>query len=130
MQAEQFRKKYLGEITLRSGKRCFICFPVTVKDMKSIEEEAKKNYHIIMNSSGYSFVKEDELTEQQYIGVMAGQNKYGVRYWEKSNKAKRDATKWLDDYERKYKNEIKDSDDDIKQLQWDVMQIKDKMFRK
>lgn len=124
----EFRRKYLGELTLRNGAHVKFLYPITKADIALVSEQASQDWELAKN--GW-LVQDDNLTKEQYIGVIAGQNKYGTRYWN-TFKARQDARNrkeqqlaidHLNQYQKPVKTPMEDISNNIDELRTEVANL-------
>ena len=80
-----FRKKYLGEVTLKNGEHVKFLFPVSEIDIEKFRFEAETTWKYIQKDpkivQKYQHVFLDDLDLEQFRIVFAGIKKYGDFYW-------------------------------------------------
>ena len=85
MEKALFRKKYLGEVTLKNGEHVKFLFPLTESDVAKYQIEAE-NIFKRMHSFGaevkeYLWAISDDLDVSQFRIVYAAIMVYGKNYW-------------------------------------------------
>lgn len=87
MDKAKFKKKYLGELTLRNGTHVKFLYPITKEQAHTYAIEAQQIYQTIMKyrqiDSKYSWVILDELSLVQFQIVFAAIKVYGEKYWQR-----------------------------------------------
>lgn len=86
MDRTQFRKKYLGEVTLRNGEHVKFLFPVTEQEIARLQTAAEtvwKRMHWKRNPDirGYEWCLMDDLNLSQFRIVFTAIKQYGNNYW-------------------------------------------------
>lgn len=85
MQETLFRKKYLGEVTLKNGEHVKFLYPVSDSEIKMYSIPAKRLWDNIQKHrdylQAYKWVVLDDLTYDQFVMVYVGMKKYGEIYW-------------------------------------------------
>lgn len=80
-----FRKKYLGEVTLKNGEHVKFLFPVPDSNIAQIKFETRKIWQQLHKRKPdiceYEWVIIDDLDLQQFQMVYAGIRLYGKNYW-------------------------------------------------
>lgn len=85
MDTTLFRKKYLGEVTLKNGEHVKFLFPVSDADVEKFRIEAETSWKRIqadpkiVQTNQYIFL--DDLSLDQFRIVFAGVKIYGNFYW-------------------------------------------------
>ena len=85
MDATLFRKKYLGEVTLKNGEHVKFLFPVSEDIFNQTKEEADSVYKRIWKDKKsvyvYAWALIDNLNSTQFHVVYTNIKKYGDNYW-------------------------------------------------
>lgn len=85
MDATLFRKKYLGEVTLKNGEHVKFLFPLTDSNLAQVKIAAQNAWKQLQNRKSnireYEWVFIDNLNLQQFQTVYAGIKIYGKNYW-------------------------------------------------
>lgn len=85
MDATLFRKKYLGEVTLKNGEHVKFLFPVSDSNLLQVKIEVKNLWEQLKkrksNIRDFEWVFIDNLDLQQFQTVYAGIKIYGKNYW-------------------------------------------------
>lgn len=85
MQENLFRKKYLGEVTLKNGEHVKFLYPVTELELEKFSIQAKRLWHNIQTHKdyvkNYKWVLLDDLSYEQFIIAFVAIQKYGENYW-------------------------------------------------
>lgn len=80
-----FRKKYLGEVTLKNGEHVKFLFNVTESDVSKTQIEAENIWRKIQNNKtdirDYYWAIADDLNLSQFRIVYAAVSIYGKNYW-------------------------------------------------
>lgn len=80
-----FRKKYLGEVTLKNGEHVKFLFPLTDSNLAQVKIAAQNAWKQLQNRKSnireYEWVFIDNLNLQQFQTVYAGIKIYGKNYW-------------------------------------------------
>ena len=85
MDKKEFRKKYLGELTLKNGTHVKFLFPVTKEQVCMYQIESKQLYSVIQKynnpNTKYYWVLFDDLSLIQFQIVFTAIKIYGDNYW-------------------------------------------------
>ena len=85
MDTTLFRKKYLGEVTLKNGEHVKFLFPLTDSNLAQVKIAAQNAWKQLQNRKSnireYEWVFIDNLNLQQFQTVYAGIKIYGKNYW-------------------------------------------------
>ena len=85
MDATLFRKKYLGEVTLKNGGHVKFLFPISDSNLSQVKIEVKNLWEQLKkrksNIRDFEWVFIDNLDLQQFQTVYAGIKIYGKNYW-------------------------------------------------
>lgn len=85
MNQTTFRKKYLGEVTLKNGEHVKFLFPITEWDLSQVKIETKNIWLRMKKNKSevceFAWALIDELDLQQFQVVYAATKKYGKNYW-------------------------------------------------
>lgn len=80
-----FRKKYLGEVTLKNGDHVTFCFPLTESDVAKFQIESENIWRRISNNpqsvQEYKWAVYDDMDLSQFRIAYAAIKKYGKGYW-------------------------------------------------
>ena len=80
-----FRKKYLGEVTLKNGQHVKFLFPLTEGDVVKTQIEAETIWQNIHKNNAdvreYAWAIVDDLNLSQFRIVFAAVGLYGKNYW-------------------------------------------------
>lgn len=85
MDKAKFRKKYLGEVTLKNGEHVKFLFPMTESDVATYQIEAENTFKAVETNlfiaGRYQWALMDDLNLSQFRIVFAAIKKYGDKYW-------------------------------------------------
>lgn len=85
MEKALFRKKYLGEVTLKNGQHVKFLFPLTESDVAKGKIEAENIWRRIQSNRAdiqeYKWAVVDDLDMPQFRIVYAAVSIYGKNYW-------------------------------------------------
>ena len=85
MEKALFRKKYLGEVTLKNGEHVKFLFPLTESDIAKAQIEAENIWRRLHNPNAdireYMWAIKDDLNISQFRIVYAAVGIYGKNYW-------------------------------------------------
>ena len=85
MEKVLFRKKYLGEVTLKNGEHVKFLFPVSDSSLSQVKIEAKNIWQKLQtrkyNIRDFEWVFIDNLDLHQFETVYSGIKIYGKNYW-------------------------------------------------
>lgn len=85
MQENLFRKKYLGEVTLKNGEHVKFLFPITESDLDKYQSEYETLYRRIQKNKKhvlhFKWVLADDLSPEQFAIAYTATKKYGEHYW-------------------------------------------------
>ena len=85
MDTTLFRKKYLGEVTLKNGEHVKFLFPISDSNLAQVKIETKNIWQQLQKRKPeireYEWVVMDDLDLQQFQTVYAGIKIYGKHYW-------------------------------------------------
>lgn len=85
MDATLFRKKYLGEVTLKNGEHVKFLFDISDSNLSQVKIEAKNIWQQLQtrksNIRDFEWVFIDNLDLHQFQTVYAGMKIYGKNYW-------------------------------------------------
>ena len=85
MEKALFRKKYLGEVTLKNGEHVKFLFPLTESDVAKYQIEAenifKRMYGFDAEVREYLWAVSDDLDVSQFRIAYAAIMIYGKNYW-------------------------------------------------
>lgn len=80
-----FRKKYLGEVTLKNGQHVKFLFPLTESDVRRAQIESENIWRRLHSVSAdireYAWAIADDLDMPQFRIVYAAIRIYGKNYW-------------------------------------------------
>lgn len=80
-----FRKKYLGEVTLKNGEHVKFLFPLTESDVAKTQIEAENIWRRMCSNRAdiqeYKWAVMDDLNMPQFRIVYAAVAIYGKNYW-------------------------------------------------
>ena len=80
-----FRKKYLGEVTLKNGDHVKFLYPLTESDVARAKISAETTWEYLhkphANFRNYEWALMDDLNLSQFRIVFAAIRKYGENYW-------------------------------------------------
>lgn len=80
-----FRKKYLGEVTLKNGEHVKFCFSITEYEVQQSQIAAEHTWRQIhkpnANFRDFEYALLDDLNLSQFRIVFALVRKYGKNYW-------------------------------------------------
>lgn len=80
-----FRKKYLGEVNLKTGEHVKFLFPVTEMEIFRAQIAAETVWHALhkpnANFRDYEWAFLDDLNLSQFRIVFTNIRKYGKNYW-------------------------------------------------
>lgn len=80
-----FRKKYLGEVTLKNGDHVKFLFPVTEEEIARAQIAAETTWEHLQkpwaNRKRYEWALLDDLNLSQFRIVFTAIWKYGENYW-------------------------------------------------
>lgn len=92
MELNAFRKKYFCCTLDKEGNILFTPYPITAQEKSEVKTLAAEYYESMKKAwrqgVGTSEFIEDDLDLNQYTAVICAQQKYGVRYWTKSQRHK------------------------------------------
>lgn len=87
MEKKEFKKKYLGELTLKNGTHIKFLYPPVKEIVCATQIESKQLYTTIQKykrtDTKYWWVLIDNLTLIQFQIVYANIKKYGENYWKR-----------------------------------------------
>lgn len=87
MDATLFRKKYLGEVTLKNGEHVKFLYPISERSFECVKIKAKniwKNYRQNKTiGEEYQWAVFDNLNLEQFQIVLAAISIYGKQYWKR-----------------------------------------------
>lgn len=87
MEKKEFKKKYLGELTLKNGTHIKFLYPPVKEIVYTTQIESKQLYATIQKykrtDAKYWWVLMDNLTLIQFQIVYANIKKYGENYWKR-----------------------------------------------
>lgn len=87
MDRELFKKKYLGELSLKNGTHVKYLYPITKEQVYVNAIESKQLYKTIQKyknpDSKYYWVLFDDLSLAQFQIVFACTKLYGDNYWKR-----------------------------------------------
>ena len=85
MEEKTFCKKYLGEVTTKSGEHIKFLFPISKLDYRVHETEATYIFNNLQrnqtNIDKYKYILLDDLDLEQFKIVFAATKKYRENYW-------------------------------------------------
>lgn len=85
MDKAMFRKKYLGEVTLKNGEHVKFLYPLTELDVQKAQIAAETTWKYLQNPKtnirDFEWCFADDLNLTQFRIVFAAIRKYGKNYW-------------------------------------------------
>lgn len=85
MDTTLFRKKYLGEVTLKNGEHVKFLFPVSDESIERAKIRAKNTWQQLQKNKDvleeFRWAAFDNLNLEQFQTVYAAIGLYGKRYW-------------------------------------------------
>lgn len=92
MDIRAFREKYFCCVLDKDGNILFTPYSITMQEKNAVKVRAAEYYESMKKAwrqgVGTSEFLDDDLTLDQYTAVICAQEKYGVRYWLKAERAK------------------------------------------